>query len=97
MSPTECLRYVLRQTGVHVAICGAGTRGQMEDNIRTAQSLRKMTAEEIDDVRKRALVGAGVQTGLALEYWNEEYDGKSMTAFRVPGLVPGNGLRCSIQ
>jgi len=26
LSPTECLRYVLSQPGVHVAICGAGTQ-----------------------------------------------------------------------
>jgi uncharacterized protein len=35
LSPTECLKYVLNLPGVHVAICGAGTEGQMEDNIRT--------------------------------------------------------------
>ena len=72
LSPTECLRYVLSQPGVHVAICGAGTQGQMEDNIRTVQNLRKMTAEEIADVRNRALVGSGVQTGPGLEYWKKK-------------------------
>jgi aryl-alcohol dehydrogenase-like predicted oxidoreductase len=30
LNPTECLRYALSQPGVHVAICGAGTQGQME-------------------------------------------------------------------
>jgi predicted aldo/keto reductase-like oxidoreductase len=59
LSPTECLRYVLSLPGVHVAICGAGTQGQMEDNIRTAQNLRKLTPEEMADVRKRAVVGMG--------------------------------------
>jgi predicted aldo/keto reductase-like oxidoreductase len=72
LSPTECLRYVLSQPGVHVAICGAGTQGQMEDNIRTVQNFRKMTPEEIEDVRKRALVGSGVQTGPGLEYWKRK-------------------------
>ncbi len=72
LSPTECLRYVLSQPGVHVAICGAGTVGQMEDNIRTVQSFRKMTPEEMEDVRKRALVGAGVQQGPGLEYWKRK-------------------------
>jgi len=72
ISPTECLKYVLSQPGVHVAICGAGTRGQMEDNIRTVQNFRKMTAEEIADVRKRAIAGAGVYTGLTLEYWKKK-------------------------
>jgi predicted aldo/keto reductase-like oxidoreductase len=72
LSPTECLRYVLSLPGMHVAICGAGTVGQMEDNVRTVQNLEKMTPEEMDDVRKRALVGAGVQTGPGLEYWKKK-------------------------
>lgn len=71
LSPTECLRYVLSQPGVHVAICGAGTRGQMEDNIRTVQNFRKMTPEEIADVRKRAVVGSGVYSGPTMEYWKK--------------------------
>ena len=71
LSPTECLRYALSQPGVHVAICGAGTQGQMEDNIRTVQNFKKMTAEEIADTRKRALVGAGVASGPGLEYWKK--------------------------
>jgi predicted aldo/keto reductase-like oxidoreductase len=69
LSPTECLRYVLSQPGVNVAICGAGTRGQMEDNIRTAQNFRTLTFAEIADIRERAIVGAGVYAGLTLEYW----------------------------
>jgi len=72
LSPAECLRYVLSLAGVHVAICGAGTQGQMEDNIRTVRNFRKMTLEEIEDVRKRALVGSGVQTGPGLEYWKKK-------------------------
>jgi predicted aldo/keto reductase-like oxidoreductase len=72
LSPTECLRYVLSLPGVHVAICGAGTQGQMEDNIRAVQNLRKMTAEELADVRKRAVIGMGVQTGPPLEYWKKK-------------------------
>ena len=72
LSPTDCLKYVLSQPGVHVAICGAGTQGQMEDNIRTVQNFRKMTAEQIADVRKRAIVGSGVYTGSTLEYWKKK-------------------------
>lgn len=71
LSPTDCLRYVLSQPGVHVAICGAGTQGQMEDNIRTVQNLRKMTPDEIADVRKRAVSGTGVYTGPTMEYWKK--------------------------
>lgn len=72
ISPTECLRYALSQPGVHVAICGACTQGQMEDNIRTVQNFKKMTPEEIANVRKRAIVGSGVYTGPALEYWKKK-------------------------
>ena len=72
LSPTECLRYALSQPGVHVAICGAATQGQMEDNIRAVQNLRKMTPEAIADVRKRAVVGAGVYTGPTMEYWKKK-------------------------
>ena len=71
LSPTQCLRYVLSQPGVNVAICGAGTQGQMEDNIRTVQNLKKMTPEEMADVRRRAALGAGVYTGTTLEYWKK--------------------------
>jgi uncharacterized protein len=71
LSPTECLKYVLSLPGVHVAICGAGTEGQMEDNIRTVRSFRKMTPEEMADVRQRAIAGAGVYTGPTLEHWKD--------------------------
>lgn len=72
LSPTECLRYTLSQPGVHVAVCGAGTQGQMEDNIRAVQGFKKMSAEEIADVRKRAIVGSGVYTGPTMEYWKKK-------------------------
>jgi uncharacterized protein len=72
LSPTECLRYALSQPGVHVAICGAGTQGQMEDNIRTAQSFKPMTADESAAVRNRAVTGSGVFTGPTLEYWKKK-------------------------
>lgn len=71
LNSTECLRYALSQPGVHVAICGAGTQGQMEDNIRTAQSFKPMTAEEIAATQKKAVTGAGVYTGPTLEYWKK--------------------------
>jgi uncharacterized protein len=74
LNPTECLRYALSQPGVHVAICGAGTQGQMEDNIRAVQQFTRMTPDELADVQKRALVGAGVQSGSAMEYWKKKVD-----------------------
>ena len=72
LNPAECLRYVLSQPGVHTAICGAGTQGQMEDNIRAVQNFKPMTPEEIADTRKRAITGAGVYTGPTLEYWKKQ-------------------------
>lgn len=72
LSPTDCLRYTLSQPGVHVAICGAGTQGQMEDNIRTVQNFQPLTPEESAQVRKRAIIGAGVYTGPTLEYWKRK-------------------------
>jgi predicted aldo/keto reductase-like oxidoreductase len=72
LSPTECLQYALSQPGVHVAICGAGTLGQMEDNIRAVQKFKKLNPDEIADIRKRASVGAGVYTGPTMEYWKRK-------------------------
>jgi predicted aldo/keto reductase-like oxidoreductase len=71
LSPNECLRYTL-SLPIHVAICGAGTQGQMEDNVRTLQSFKPMTSEELADVRKRAVVGQGVYTGSTMEYWKKK-------------------------
>lgn len=70
LNPRECLAYTLSMP-VHVAICGAGTQGQMEDNIRVAQSFKALSAEELADVRSRAIVGQGVYTGHTMEYWKK--------------------------
>jgi predicted aldo/keto reductase-like oxidoreductase len=71
LSPGTCLRYALSQPGASVAVCGCGTVGQMEDNIRAVQNFRKMTLEESAEVRKRAVGGAGVYSGTTLEYWKK--------------------------
>jgi uncharacterized protein len=71
LSPSECLTYTLSMP-VHVAVCGAGTQGQMEDNIRVAQKFKPLSADELADVRKRAIVGQGVYTGHTMEYWKKE-------------------------
>jgi len=68
LSPAECLRYTLSHP-LHVAVCGCGSQGQMEDNIRVAQSFKPLTPEEMADVRRRAIVGQGVYTGPTMEYW----------------------------
>lgn len=71
LSPTECLRYTLSHP-VHVAICGAGTQGQMEDNIRTVQNFKPLTKEEMVAMQKRAIVGQGVYSGPTMEYWKKK-------------------------
>jgi aryl-alcohol dehydrogenase-like predicted oxidoreductase len=68
LSPNECLAYTLSMP-VHAAVCGAGTQGQMEDNIRLAQSFKPWSAAELAAVRQRAIVGQGVYTGTTMEYW----------------------------
>ena len=70
LSPSECLRYTL-SLPVQVAICGCGSQGQMEDNIRTVQSLQRMPPDEMQRVRERAVVGQGVYTGTTMEYWKK--------------------------
>jgi hypothetical protein len=44
----------------------------MEDNIPALQNLGKMTPEEIANARKRAVVGLGLHTGSAMEYWKRK-------------------------
>ena len=68
--PVECLEYTLSMP-VHVAVCGAGTQGQMEDNIRVAQSFKPLCEADLADLRKRAIVGQGVYTGPTMEYWKK--------------------------
>ncbi len=75
LNPTECLRYVLSLPGVHVAVCGAGTLGQMQDNIRALENFRRMPADQMEQVRTRAVSGAGVYTGPVLEYWKKKQAG----------------------
>jgi hypothetical protein len=86
LSPRECLTYTLSMP-VHVAICGAGTQGQMEDNVRTAQSFQPLTPAELADVRSRAIVGQGVYTGPTMEYWK-----KGEVGARCPGCLTTLGI-----
>jgi hypothetical protein len=57
---------------VHVAICGAGTQGQMEDNIRAVRNFQPMTGEQMETTRERAISGSGVYSGPSLEYWKRK-------------------------
>ena len=70
LSPRECLTYALSMP-IHVAVCGAGTEGQMADNIRTAQSFKPLPPADLAELRQRAIVGQGVYTGPTMEYWKK--------------------------
>jgi len=72
ISPGECLRYVLNLP-IHGAVCGAGSRGQMEDNIRTAQAFQPLSAKEVEQLRKKAVSGRGVLQGQEMEYWKKGF------------------------
>jgi uncharacterized protein len=71
LSPADCLRYTLN-LGVH-AIAGCGTRGQMEDNIRTAREFRPLRPNEVVSIREKAVTGRGVLFGPEMEYWKKGY------------------------
>ncbi len=71
LSPGECLRYSL-SLQIHCVV-GCGTRGQMDDNVRTTQSFKPLSGEEMEAVRSKAVKGLGVLRGPALEYWKKGY------------------------
>lgn len=58
---------------VHGLICGAGTRGQMEDNIRTAQAFKPIDEAETKALRTLAVSGRGVLQGSEMEYWKKGF------------------------
>jgi predicted aldo/keto reductase-like oxidoreductase len=72
ISPSECLRYTLNLP-IHGAICGSGSRGQMEDNIRTAQDFRPLSEAEVAAIRKKSISGRGVLKGNEMEYWKKGF------------------------
>jgi len=68
-SVTDCLRYTLSLPVTAVTL-GFTTQGQLEDDVRIAQSFKPLTLEETDRIRKRAATERfDVIKGPALEYW----------------------------
>jgi predicted aldo/keto reductase-like oxidoreductase len=63
----ECLSYVL-SLPVHCLALGCTTIGQLEDDVRIAQSFQAMTAQQMEQVRKRATRLAGPR----LEDWKRD-------------------------
>lgn len=73
MSAKECLSYVL-SLPVHCVPMGCTTIGQIEDDVRIAQSFRPLSEEEMASLRKRAarLKGPG------LEDWKRNIENASL-------------------
>jgi uncharacterized protein len=68
-SPGDCLRYTL-SLPITAAPLGFCTIGQLEDDVRVAQSFRPLGAEEMAALRARAASGKfDTIRGPALEYW----------------------------
>jgi uncharacterized protein len=69
LNAEECLRYAL-SLPISCATVGCSTRGQLDDDLRTAQNFKPYSAAEMADLRKRAITaGPGGLHGPALEYW----------------------------
>ena len=65
----ECLKYAL-SLPIHCAAVGCSTIGQLDDDVRFAQNFQPYTAQEMEDLRKRAITaGPGGLHGPELEYW----------------------------
>ncbi|MBI4893901.1 MAG: aldo/keto reductase [Acidobacteria bacterium] len=71
-SVATCLRYTL-SLPVTAAVLGFSSQGQLEDDVRIAQSFSPMTAEEVSAVQARAALDRfDVIKGPALEYWKRQ-------------------------
>jgi len=69
LNAEECLRYAL-SLPIHCATVGCSTTGQLDDDVRVAQNFKPYTAQEMEEVRHRAVTaGPGGLQGPALEYW----------------------------
>ena len=68
----QCLTYTLTLP-IHAATLGCATLGQLEDDVRIAQSFKPLTNEEMDALRARAVEKhREVSNGPTLEYWKVE-------------------------
>jgi predicted aldo/keto reductase-like oxidoreductase len=69
LNAEECLRYAL-SLPIHCATVGCSTIGQLDDDVRFAQNFKPYSAEEMEQLRQRAITaGPGGLQGPALEYW----------------------------
>jgi len=71
LNAEECLRYAL-SLPISCASVGCSTPGQLDDDVRIAQSFKPYTPTEMADLRNRAITaGPGGLKGPALEYWKQ--------------------------
>ncbi|MBK7927888.1 MAG: aldo/keto reductase [Bryobacterales bacterium] len=71
LNAEECLRYAL-SLPISCATVGCSTPGQLDDDVRIAQSFKPYTPEEMAALRHRAITaGPGGLKGPALEYWKQ--------------------------
>lgn len=71
LNAEECLRYAL-SLPISCATVGCSTPGQLDDDVRIAQSFKPYTPEEMAALRNRAITaGPGGLKGPALEYWKQ--------------------------
>src|ERR1017187_2877962 len=69
LNAEECLKYASSLT-IHCAAVGCSTIGQLDDDVRFAQNFKPYTADQMEEVRKRAVTaGPGGLHGPELEYW----------------------------
>jgi predicted aldo/keto reductase-like oxidoreductase len=75
MSVRECLSYVL-SLPIHCASVGCTTIGQLEDDVRVAQSFKQLTSAEMSALRERA----SKIKGPGLEDWKRNIENAALPA-----------------
>jgi len=70
---SECLRYTL-SLPVHSAVVGCSSAGHWEDNARVLEKFKTFSADEMAQVKERAVSGPAALKGPTLEYWKRAAD-----------------------
>jgi hypothetical protein len=70
---SECLRYTL-SLPVHAAVVGCTSTGHWEDNARVLEKFRRLSSDEMAQVRERSVSGPAALKGPTLEYWKRLAD-----------------------
>jgi len=70
LNPRDCLSYTL-SLPIHCASVGCSTTGQLDEDVRIAQSFKPLGQNDLDELRRLAVKGTGVLSGPAMEYWKK--------------------------